>query len=297
MSVTKIEGDKINEKAIVSKVVKIHGAKILIGVPILAWSNEFATSFLKFWTELMLHQEKAEGGRKFSIGYEFTYRQPTALAEIHFVETAIAAGCSHVLLMDDDIYDVTVEDLLKLLDADKDVIGGIMHSSGFPYSMCAFRRYDTSTKLADQPGMKGPLRLYEVPIPQRVGVQPVDLIPFAFTLIKTSVFEKIQRPWFVNAPDAPTDSLFADLVLGAKLEYFAHFGVYLNHRGITVHNRALWHQMGLIDAQQKDSTRLVIMEPEELKKHELFMTQKMEAAEVKRLAALTTEITFHQKGA
>jgi len=294
MAVTKLEGEKINERAIVSKVVKINGAKILIGVPILAWTHEFATSFLSFWTELMLHNEK-EGGRKFSVGYEFVYRQPTALAEIHFAELAIQSGCSHVLLMDDDIYDVKVKDLLTLLDADKDVIGGIMHASGFPYSMCAFRRYDVKTKLADQPQMKGPLRLYEVPLEQRVGVQPVDLIPFAFTLIKTSVFEKLQKPWFVNSPDAPTDSLFADQVLGANLEYFAHFDVLLNHRGITAQNRHLWHQMGLIKAQTEDAQRLVVLEPDVLKKHETFMTQKMVEAEEKRKKEVLSKITFHQK--
>ena len=32
--------------------------KILIGVPILAWTHEFATSFLAFWTDLMTYQHK-----------------------------------------------------------------------------------------------------------------------------------------------------------------------------------------------------------------------------------------------
>mgnify|MGYP001559440844 CR=1 FL=1 len=38
--------------------------KILIGVPILSWSHEFATSFLNFWTGLMTYQK---GKRKFHI--------------------------------------------------------------------------------------------------------------------------------------------------------------------------------------------------------------------------------------
>ena len=32
--------------------------RILIGVPILAWTHEFATSFLDFWTDLMTYQNK-----------------------------------------------------------------------------------------------------------------------------------------------------------------------------------------------------------------------------------------------
>lgn len=280
------------EKEIISKVVKINGAKILIGIPILAWTNEFATSFLKFWTELMLYSDP---DRKFKIGYEFTFRTPTAIAEIKFAEIAIKSGCSHLLLMDDDIYDVKVEDVLKLLDADKDVIGGIMHASGFPYAMCAFRRHDITKTLACQPGLEGPLRLYEVPMAERVGVVPVDLIPFACTLIKTSVFEKLEKPWFINSPDAPTDSLFADQVLGAKLEIFAHFGVLLNHRGVTMQNKHLWHQMGLIKQRGDDTNRLLVLEPEVLKRHELFMTQKMQEAEKRRKKAELDKITFHQK--
>jgi len=154
--------------------------KILIGVPILAWTHEFAQSFLNFWTDLMTYQHK---GRKFHIGYHFMYRVPVHKAEETLAQMAVDSGCTHLLLMDDDIYDVTVKDFLTLLDADKDVVAGVMHTSGFPYAMCAFRRYDTKTKVADQPILKGPARLYEVPPEQRKGLQKVDLVPFGFTLI------------------------------------------------------------------------------------------------------------------
>ena len=291
--VKQVVGEKAKEAPEIEVKKTLDNAKILIGIPILAWTHEFATSFLKLWTELMLFESK---DRKFQIGYEFTYRMPTALAEIHFAEVAIDSGCTHLLLMDDDIYDVTAVDILKLLDADVDVVGGIMHASGFPYSMCAFRRFDTKKTLAEQPKLEGPLRLYEVPIEERKGLAEVDLIPFACTLIKTPVFAKLKKPWFVNSPDAPTDSLFADQVLGAGLKYFAHFGVLLNHRGVTVYNRHLWHQMGLIEAERKKSNRLVILEPEELKQHEQFMIQKMKAAEAKRKQEQLKAIEFHQKG-
>ena len=98
-------------------------------------------------------------GRKFHVGYKFIYRKPVHAAEEQLAELAVSSECTHLLLMDDDIYDVTVQDMLKLLDADKDVVAGIMHTSGFPYAMCAFRRYNTKTKVADQPILKGPARL------------------------------------------------------------------------------------------------------------------------------------------
>jgi hypothetical protein len=250
--------------------------KILIGVPILAWTHEFATSFLNFWTDLMTCKYK---GVKFHVGYEFMYRRPVHMAEEDLARKAIDSGCTHLLLMDDDIYDVTSADFVKLLQADKDVIGGIMHASGFPYAMCAFRRYDTSTTLVDQPILKGPARLYEIPPEQRVGIQKVDLIPFAFTMIKTDVFKKLKRPWFTCDNQAPTDSWFADSVLNAKMEYYAHFDVWLNHRGVRKDNQGLWVQMGLADAQRKAGAQVVTLTPEEMKRHELVMRLKLEEAE------------------
>ena len=60
--------------------------KILIGVPILAWTHEFATSFLQFWTELMTYQDKK---RKFHVGYRFCYRKPVHMAEEELADFAI----------------------------------------------------------------------------------------------------------------------------------------------------------------------------------------------------------------
>mgnify|MGYP001563517226 CR=1 FL=1 len=250
--------------------------KILIGVPILAWTHEFATSFLNFWTDLMTCKYK---GVKFHVGYEFMYRKPVHMAEEMLAEHALDTGCSHLLLMDDDIYDVTSKDFVSLLQADKDVTSGIMYASGFPYAMCAFRRYNINTKVADQPILRGPARLYEVPPDQRIGLQKVDLIPFCFTLIKTEVFRKLRKPWFTCNNQAPTDSWFADSVLTKGMEYYAHFDVWLNHRGITRHNVQKWIEMGMIDAQAKNPSSVVNLTPEDMKRHEVIMRLKLEEAE------------------
>jgi len=264
------------EKGTQYVVKEVETPKILIGVPILAWTHEFAESFLSFWTSLMTYQHK---GRKFHVGYKFMYRRPVHMAEEELAQFALDAGCTHLLLMDDDIYDVTPEDLLKLLDADKDVISGIMYASGFPHAMCAFRRYDPNAKVADQPILKGPCRLYEVPPEQRVGAQPIDLVPFCFTLIKTDVFRKIERPWFTCNTQAPTDSWFMDAVMAKGIKPFAHFDVWLNHRGVTKDNQPLWVQMGMQKAQKAGGASVVGLTPEEMQRHEAFMRVKLEAAE------------------
>lgn len=265
--------------------------KILIGIPILAWTHEFAQSFLSFWTDLMTYKHK---GRKFHIGYQFVYRVPVHKAEETLAQLAVDSGCSHLLLMDDDIYDVTVKDFLTLLDADKDVVAGVMHTSGFPYAMCAFRRYNAKTKVADQPILKGPMRLYEVPPEQRKGLQKVDLVPFGFTMIKTSVFKDMKKPWFSADNQAPTDSWFADRMLAKKRTYYAHFDVWLNHRGVTRYNQPLWVQMGLIKAQQK-SENVINLTTDEMRRHEAMMSLKLQEAEEKAKGKMITDIKFMER--
>lgn len=267
--------------------------KILIAVPILAWTHEFATSFLTFWTDLMTYSEK---GRKFHVGYKFAYRRPVHMAEEELALFAIDSGCTHILLMDDDIYNVTAKDLLKLLDADKDVVGGIMHTSGFPHAMCAFRRYNRKTKVSDQPILKGPARLYEVPPEQRVGLQKVDLIPFAFTLIKTSVFKDMKKPWFKCDTQAPTDSWFADRALAKKLTYYADFDVWLNHRGITRENQPLHVQLGMLEAQKATKSQIVSLTHEEMRRHEAMMVMKLEDAEKRNKEGTIAKQAFYGKG-
>lgn len=265
--------------------------KILIGVPILFWSHEFATSFIRFWTELMMHPTS----NKFHIGFEFRYRRPVDLAEQELADIAIDTGCTHLLLMDDDIYDVTANDLFTLLGADKEVIGGIMFTSGFPHAMCAFRRFDITKKVKDQPLLKETTRLYEVPHDQRVGPQHVDLIPFGFTLIKTSVFKKVgPRPWFKCDTKAPTDSHFADLCIDNNIEYYAHFGVWLNHRGIRVDNVNLQSQLGMHEAQRQKG-RCIPLTPDQMALQEQMVMQKMADAEESYKLEIARRVRFYQK--
>lgn len=265
--------------------------RILIGVPILSCSYEFLESFLTFWTSVMVFKHK---GKKFHIGYKFVHRVPVHKAEEQLAELAVATGCTHLLLMDDDIFDVTADDLIKLLEADKDVVGGIMYASGFPYAMCAFRRFDVKQKVADQPILKGPARLYEVPPEQRKGIQKVDLIPFGFTLIKTKVFEGLKKPWFNSDTQAPTDSWFADRVLSKKFDYFAHFDVWLNHRRVTRETQPLWVQLGLIE-QKKMQGRMVELSPDQMRTHEMFMQMKLTEAEKKQRDFATGKVKFMEK--
>lgn len=252
--------------------------RILIGIAILSWDHRFAMSFLSFWTELMTYDV---AGRHFQVSYYFAHRRPVQMAQEEIAQHAIDCGCTHVLYIDDDIFDLKVSDFLTLLDADKDVVGGIMYTGGFPYAMCAFRRYDTDKKVAEMPVLKGPARLYEIPPDQRIGAVECDLIPFGFTMMKTSIFSKIPKPWFTCDTIAPTDSRFCDAIMDAGIKPYAHFDVWLNHRGVTRDNRDLYYQIGMKENEKNMCEQAIMITPEEAKKLEQVMSQKMVDAEKK----------------
>jgi hypothetical protein len=270
--------------------------RILIGIPCLNFSYEFVTSFLSFWTEVC-----TKGKGKMQIGYQFMYRKPVHMAEIQLAEIARFNKCTHLLLIDDDIYDFKLSDLEKLLEADKEVIGGVMYASKFPYAMCVFRRYDTSKKVIDMPSDNAMLRLYEVPCqctkcgtglshwdakfclvcgaPQDNLIQKADLIPFPFTLIKTSVFDKLKKPWFHCEIEYPSDSWFADRCLEAGIQEYAHMGVRLNHNGVNDTTKPYMFQMEMQKKQQNKNTGLVHISQEDMDKHQYILHHKMKEAE------------------
>jgi hypothetical protein len=266
--------------------------KILIAVAILSWSHEFAMSFLNFWTELMTYQHK---GRRFHVGFKFVYRRPARLAQEELAQYAVDTGCTHILYIDDDILDLKVENLLKLLDADKESVGGVMFTGGFPYAMCAFRRYDTTKAVADMPIVKGIARLYELPPDQRVGVQKVDLISFGFHLMKTSMFKGRPKPWFKHDAKAPTDSYLADDLLKRGESMHAHFDVWLNHRGVTRENRDLYFQIGMQAQQNQAVNQLIQLTPEEMQVHEKVMTKRLEEAETRLKKVDASKQKFYDK--
>src|SRR3990167_5067991 len=268
--------------------------RILIGVPILSYSHEFVESFMKFWTSICTMKDK-----NFEAGYYFMHRKPVHMAEIGLVEIAQHNKCTHILLMDDDIYDIKLEDLEKLLAADKDVIGGVMYASGFPYAMCAFRRFNPERKVIDMPVDNSMYRLYEVPCacPKCKNgmshwdakfcpvcgsvvdnmIQQCDLIPFAFTLMKVSVFDKIKKPWFHCTENYPTDSWFADRLLEAGLTEYETMGIWLNHRGVNRETRDAYFQMGL--AKTKAQGGVLNISQEDMEKHQYMLHNKMKEAE------------------
>lgn len=268
--------------------------RIMIAIPMLAVSYEFFESFLKFWTMLCVNRDP-----RYEITYHFAYRRPVHMAEEFLVKAAQHNKCTHILLMDDDIYDVTVQDLNRLVEAKKEFISGVMYASKFPHAMCVFRRYDPSKKVIDMPSDDSMYRLYEVPAscphcntPQShwdvkfcpscgegidISVQPCDLTPFPFTLIDMKVFDKIKKPWFHCTNEYPTDSWFCDRLMEAGIKPYAHMLVRLNHAGINDETRPHFMQMGM--AKMNKSRAVVVLAPDQMDIHQTLLVNRMKEVE------------------
>lgn len=268
--------------------------RIMIGIPMLAVSYEFFESFLKFWTALVTTRDP-----RYEITYHFAYRKPVHMAEEYLVKTALFNKCTHILLMDDDIFDVTPADLHKLIDAKKEMISGVMHASKFPHAMCVFRRYDRSKKVIDMPSDTSMYRLYEVPAtcvhcnhPQThwdskfcpacggkndLSVQECDLVPFPFTLIDLKVFDKVKKPWFHCTNEYPTDSWFCDRLLEVGITPYAHMLVRLNHAGVTDETKPHFVAMGM--AKMNKTKSVVVLSPEQMDIHQQLLVSRMDAVE------------------
>lgn len=268
--------------------------RIMIGIPMLAVSYEFFESFLKFWTMLCVNRDP-----RYEVTYHFAYRKPVHMAEEYLVKTALFNKCTHILLMDDDIFDVTVADLNKLVDAKKEFISGVMHASKFPHAMCVFRRYDRTKRVIDMPADTSMYRLYEVPAScptcnmaqshwdskfcpscgeeLDLTIQPCDLTPFPFTLIDLKVFDKIKKPWFHCTNGYPTDSWFCDRLLEAGIQPYAHMTVRLNHAGVTDETKPHFMQMGM--AKMNKTKAVVNLSPDQMEIHQTLLVNRMKEVE------------------
>jgi hypothetical protein len=90
-------------------------------------------------------------------------------------------NATHILFWDDDIIPPN-DGLMTLLSRDLDMVSGFCTTRGRPVIPCAYRatddgRYQSLTEFVE-------------------GVQEVDAIGCAFTLIKRQVFEALPAPWF-----------------------------------------------------------------------------------------------------
>ena len=201
---------------------------VLIACPMFSvWPNpnEWLNSFLIAMNEFIV--------RGWRVSTFFPYRRPIVQAENEIANLAITHGFDYILRMDEDVFGVQAGFVNKLIDADKEIISGVMFTAGFPYPLCAFNKKDKSKSLVDIYDKKE-LELSEV---EGRGVQPCDMTGTPFTLIKTTIFEKILTPYYETVGSVAVDSIFFQKLLDAGVQPYVHMDVQLIHRHVSAWNR------------------------------------------------------------
>lgn len=147
--------------------------KVLIGVP----TEEFArrSDFYDYFNLL----RKPAGSVVL-----FCHERSPAKSRNIIIEQAVQAGCTHVLLIDDDMA-YPADALEKLLeDGDKDIVSGLYFSRTFPHQPLAF-------DVADENGAC--LHMYmEEDTPRLV---PIVAAGFGFLLIRLEALKKMEKPY------------------------------------------------------------------------------------------------------
>jgi len=203
--------------------------------------------------------------RGFMVNTYFPYRRPVTEADNEIAHVAITHGADYIFRMDDDVWGFQAGFVNKLLDADKEFISGAMFIAGFPYSRCAFKRLDP-TKTLPEIYKNRLMQLEEVGRGKDGSpIVPCDMTATPFTLIKTSIFEKMLTPYYPFEKGVAGDSLFCQKLLDAGIQPFVHLDVQLCHRHVTPWNRSYLYnaearamlQSGIIDKSNPIYPRLV----------------------------------------
>ena len=107
------------------------------------------------------------------------------------VQMAREIGASHILFTEDDQWGMPVDGLDVLLEADKDVIGFRSYFKKYPFLSMAFRKKDPSLDMVE----RHPNFQQIEGVGSGDPIQKVDLISWAFTLVKMSVFDRMREAW------------------------------------------------------------------------------------------------------
>ena len=174
--------------------------------------------------------QKWDATEEIPIVFNLQLRKLLHMAQEACVMAALANRCSHILFVEDDTTAIPPGALRKLLDHDVDVVGAYAYARHFPhYSMIFNKMYPDQDKLwlsEKQPGVSI--------IDPDGGLKEVDMVPYQFTLIKTSVFERIEAPWFFyeNRCERLTDFWLADRCFEAGIKIHCDTDLIVQHDGI-----------------------------------------------------------------
>lgn len=141
------------------------------------------------------------------------------------IEHSIKQGCTHILFIDDDMtYEPDALD--KLVQHDKDIVSGLYLSRAYPHQPLVF-------DLADEDGSACPMYLLDKP-----SLVPIVAAGFGFLLVKTSIFDKLEKPYIrlgeLNPEEWCDDIGFFKRVREAGIQSYCDMSVCLGHIGTMI---------------------------------------------------------------
>lgn len=194
---------------------------ILIGIPMHTPTNEFLVSLLVFLDEIKEHYD-----------IEVLEVKDKTLVEAQNIiaDKFVSGSYDFLLLLEDDHFPHSRNMLKALLRADTEVCAINYYSRYFPYYTCLMQ--DLHNDSVDQ-------RFGH--IDKTSGYHDCDLMGYAMMLIRRSVFDKLDKPYFrLNKDGGPnsyaTDIDFSDRCRANNIRLVGCFDYILNHRNVTPEN-------------------------------------------------------------
>ncbi len=176
----------------------VEGNKILIGV----LTGEYArrADFYDYFNML----EKPENTICL-----FCHDRSPAKGRNIIVEQALKNDCTHILFVDDDMA-YKPESLNQLVEHDKDIVSGLYLMRAYPFQPLIFTLFGNEFKFIMLKGNE----------PRLMRIAGAGM---GFCLVKTSVFDKMMKPWF-RLGELDAEEWCDDL--GFFRRAFAQFNIY-----------------------------------------------------------------------
>ena len=148
--------------------------------------------------------------------------RPLHKVQANAVKTAREIGASHILFTEDYQWGYPVDGLDVLLEANRDVIGFSTYTKEPPHLPMTFKREDPNVSMLVRARNMLPTYVTQ-------EIEAFDLITWAFTLVRTSVFDRVLEDPFRCWDDVPTDSHFCQACHDVGIPRYFHNGFVINH--------------------------------------------------------------------
>lgn len=202
-----------------------------MSVPFFDPSTQFLPDFIEWYALNKL---------KHDLNKSWSQRKALHIALTRAVIKARKTKSSHILFVEDDHWAFPVDGLETLLAEDKDVIGFMTMSRRYPYHALCMNRIDPELPITQKEVEN--MRPFERVQDDQPMVMECDLLSWAFTLVKTEVFDKIEDP-FSYWGGVPNDSQFCQNCEEKGIKRHVHFGYVVPHDEVTYDNRHLLRQV------------------------------------------------------